>query len=131
MTSFWNSQLKNDWITSVGLPLKSKQNKTKCFPDTTIQKQDEGLVYFQTQMVSFIVNAPPNKQLQHLVILMQTLEPVESLWVIFNWKADCTVEKHSPNKHLHINKTLQNSNLEKRIWKSEKILPSVAIKWHN
>lgn len=58
MTSFWNSQLKNDWITSVGLPLKSKQNKTKCFPDTTIQKQDEGLVYFQTQMVSFIVNAP-------------------------------------------------------------------------
>lgn len=58
MTSVLNSHSKNDQITTIDLPLKSKQNKTKHFPDTIIQKQDYSLVYFQAQMISFKVNAP-------------------------------------------------------------------------
>lgn len=79
----------------------------------TIPNQDQGLVYFQTQMVSFKVNVSVKHTIATSAHIDENFRTNWDSLLIFNWKADHTVEeKHSHNKHLHINKTLQNPNLE-------------------
>lgn len=70
-------------------------------------------------MVSFKVNALVKQTIATSAHIDENFRTSREALLIFNWKADHTVEeKHSHKMHLHINKTLQNPNLEKIILKS-------------
>lgn len=65
-------------------------------------------------MVSFKVNTPTKQTIATSAHIDENLRASRGASLIFNWRADHTVEEtHGHNTLLHINTTLQNSNLEK------------------